>query len=123
MKHIELNAHAEAVQQFFLALPVEPEGSVIELDGRAVACVFPAGENGNEAEGDSGPWTDAKNQRRCALVDKEIDGGLTREEALELAALQRQLQRHLRAVAPLPLEDARRLHQELLAKAEAERKR
>ena len=41
---------------------------------------------------------------------------------VHLEILQRQMDRHLRKVAPLPLEDARRLHQELLAKAEAARK-
>jgi hypothetical protein len=123
MKHIELNAQGEAVKQFFLSLPVDPDGSVIELNGRVLARVFPAGGNGHGIEGDSGPWTEAKNKRRGALIDKEIDGCLTREEAMELEVLQRQMHRHLRTLAPLPLEDARRLHQELLAKAEAARKR
>jgi hypothetical protein len=123
MKHIELNSQGEAVKQFFLSLPVDPEGSVIELNGRVFAHIFPAGENGNGIDGDSGPWTEAKNQRRCPLIDKEIDGCLTGQEALELEGLQRQLHRHLRTLAPLPLNDARQLHQELLAKAEALRKR
>jgi len=69
-----------------------------------------------------GPWTEAKNRRRCDLIDKDIDDHLTPEEAVELETLERQMDRHLRTVAPLPLEDARRLHQELLAKAEAARK-
>jgi hypothetical protein len=123
MKHIELNAHAEAVKQFFLSLPADPDGSVVELNGHVVACVFPGWEKGNGVEDDWGPWTEAKNKRRCALIDKEIDSYLTREEAIELEALQRQMHRYLRALAPLPLEDARRLHQGLLAKAEAARKR
>jgi hypothetical protein len=123
MKHLELIALGVAVKQFFLSLPVDPEGSVIELNGRVFAHIFPAGEIGIGIEGDSGPWTEAKNQRRCALIDKEIDGCLTRQEALELEGLQRQLHRHLRTLAPLPLDDARQLHQELLAKTEAARQR
>src|SRR5262249_23920881 len=41
VKHIDLNAHGEAVKQFFLSLPVDPEGSVVELNGQAVARVTP----------------------------------------------------------------------------------
>jgi DNA-directed RNA polymerase subunit F len=64
-----------------------------------------------------GPWTKEKNDRRCKLIDREIDGTLTAAETLELAQLQQQMLRWLGQVAPLPLEDARRLHQELLEKA------
>jgi hypothetical protein len=42
MKHIELNAQAEAVKQFFLSLLGDPDGSMVELDGLAVARVIPA---------------------------------------------------------------------------------
>jgi hypothetical protein len=122
MKHIELNAQGEAVKQFFLTLPADADGSVIELDGQAVARLFAVGKDGNGAEFHPGPWTEAKNKRRCELIDKDIDDHLTPGEAIELEVLQRQMDRHLRKVAPLPLEDARRLHQELLAKAETARK-
>jgi hypothetical protein len=122
MKRIELSSQGEAVQGFFLSLPVDADGSLIELNGQAVARVFAIGKDGNGAELHPGPWTEAKNRRRCELIDKDIDDHLTPEEAVELEALERQMDRHLRAVAPLPLEDARRLHQELLAKAEAARK-
>ena len=44
-----------------------------------------------DAERDAGPWTEAKNRRRCDLIDKEIDGRLAPEAALELESLQRQL--------------------------------
>lgn len=64
-------------------------------------------------------WTETMNERRCELVVKEIDGFLTVEEAIELANLERQIDRHLRRVAPLPLGEVRRLHELLLAKAEA----
>lgn len=39
MQHIDLKTHEEAVKQFFLALPADPDGSLIELDGHAVARV------------------------------------------------------------------------------------
>jgi hypothetical protein len=42
---------------------------------------------------------------------------LTADEAMELARLQDEMLRHRQRVAPPPLEDARRLHQELLNRA------
>jgi hypothetical protein len=59
-------------------------------------------------------WTEAKNARRCDLIDKEVTGTLNAAEAEELAGLQREMLRHRHRVAPLPLEAARRLHKELL---------
>ena len=121
MKHIELNGQGEAIKQFFLALRVGTEGSVVELDGEAIARVLPVSGKYNGRKKATGPWTDAKNRRRSELIDKEIDGALTPDESLELEILQEQMLAHRRKVAPLPLEDARRLHQELLAKAERKR--
>jgi hypothetical protein len=63
------------------------------------------------------PWTDAKNQRRCDLIDRKYAEGLKPAEAAELAVLQEQMLRCRQRVAPLPLEAALRLHQELLKKA------
>jgi len=53
-------------------------------------------------------WTDEKNARRCDLIDKEIDGRLTLQEAVELARLQSEMLAYRRRVAPLPIGDARR---------------
>ena len=64
-----------------------------------------------------GPWTEPKNARRCDLIDRKYDGGLTPAEESEVAHLQEQMLRHRQRVAPLPLEDTRRLYQELLARA------
>jgi hypothetical protein len=97
-----------------LSLPDDANGSVLELEGRAVACVVPIGEEPVKA---NGAWSDAKNSRRCALIDKEIDCGLTAVEAVELHRLQREMLTHRHKVAPLPLAEARKLHQELLAKS------
>ncbi len=63
------------------------------------------------------PWTDEKNARRCALIDQEIAGTLTPEQTLELRRLQAEVIRYRERVAPLPIEDARKLHQELLDRA------
>jgi len=68
--------------------------------------------------GDKEPWTKEKNDRRCDLIErKHGGGGLTPAEALELARLQEQMLRYRDRVAPLPLEHARQLHQDLLEKA------
>ena len=62
-------------------------------------------------------WTEAKNQRRCQLVDKEIDGTISVDEKAELNRLQAEMLTYRRKVAPLPLEELRELHQELLRQA------
>jgi hypothetical protein len=118
MTHIELNRQGDAIKKFFLTLPVDPEGSVVELDGRAVARVVPLQNGVNSVTLYSGPWTGAKNARRCELVDRKIDGILTPEEANELAVLQEQFFQERRRLAPLSLADLRQLHQELLVKAQ-----
>jgi hypothetical protein len=67
---------------------------------------------------DGTAWNDLKNARRCALADREIEGTLLPNEAAELAVLQQQMLAERRRLAPVPLDDLRRLHQELLAKAQ-----
>jgi hypothetical protein len=114
MTHVNLDGVEEAVRRFVLAAAVDPAGSVLELNGQPVAWIVPF--VASTANGDE-PWTEAKNQRRCDLIDRKYAGGLTPPEAVELAQLQDEMLRHRQRVAPLPLEDARRLHQELLTKA------
>lgn len=116
MNHISLDSQDEAVKRFVLSLPADPHGSILELGGQAVVCVLPASAVNEE---DNSPWTEEKNARRCNLIDRKFAGGLSPAEALELAQLQEQMLRYRQRVAPLPLEDARKLHQELLAKAAA----
>lgn len=70
---------------------------------------IPGPRNGADEE-----WTEAKNARRCELIDREVANMLTLEEAQELASLQQEMLRHRRRLAPLPLEDARKLYEELL---------
>jgi hypothetical protein len=68
-------------------------------------------------ENDREAWTEAKNQRRCDLIDRKYMGRLTPSETLELDQLQAEMLRYRQRAAPLPLEDARRLHHELLTRA------
>jgi hypothetical protein len=114
MNHILLDKQDEAVKRFFLSLPADAQGSVVELNGHAVACVLPPPKAMN---GTTEEWNDAKNERRCDLIDREFNGpALTAAEMVELAGLQEEMLRYRQRVAPLPIEDARRLHQELLAR-------
>jgi hypothetical protein len=119
---VNLDTQDEAVKRFFLTLPIDPGGSVLKLHGHDFARVLPVGPVSESAPANEEEWTDAKNSRRCDLIDKEIDGTITPEEARELYALQQAMLRYRRRVAPLPLEDARRLHQELLQKAQQGRR-
>jgi hypothetical protein len=117
MTHIALDSQDEAIKRFVLSLPVDPQGAILELNGRAVVHVLPISE-GNGDDTTNGTWTEEKNAQRCALIDREIEGTLTPKEAAVLNRLQQDMLRHRRRVAPLPLADARKLHQELLAKAQ-----
>lgn len=81
--------------------------------------IVPANDDasGGQAARPSGrfeEWTEAKNARRFALIDKEIAGQLTFAEADELAQLQREMDDFLQRVAPLPLEAVRTLHEQLV---------
>ena len=114
MTHVKLDAVEEPVKQFVLAVALDPGGSVLDINGLPIGWVVPAGavpSNGDET------WTEAKNQRRCDLIDGKYTRGLTPTEAVELAQLQEQMLRYRQRVAPLPLVDARKLHQELLNRA------
>ena len=110
MTHVSIDRQPEAVKQFFETLELPPEGSVVEMNGRPVARMLPANHRDSE-------WTEAKNVRRAELIDRDIAGTITPNETLELELLQEELQRHVERVAPLPLDYARQLHQQLLAKA------
>jgi hypothetical protein len=117
MKHVSLDTQDEAVKRFILSLSADPDGSLLEIDGRAVVQVLPIAPQQNGSSR-SDEWTEQKNARRCDLIDKEIAGTLDGGEAEELAGLQQEMLRHRRRVAPLPLEAVRRLHQELLDRAQ-----
>jgi hypothetical protein len=116
MTHVNLDAQPEVVRQFVLALSASPEGVVLESAGRAVACVVPPPKQA-EATPPEAEWTDKRNRRRCELIDRKYDHGLSPSEEAELALLQDAMYRVIDKVAPLPLDDARSLHQELVQKA------
>ncbi|MGI8978959.1 MAG: hypothetical protein ACR2FY_07020 [Pirellulaceae bacterium] len=59
-------------------------------------------------------WTEAKNARRFALIDKDVTGTISPTEAIELARLQEEVDHFLARVAPLPIAEARQLHEELM---------
>lgn len=63
---------------------------------------------------DNDEWSDEKNARRFALIDKEIDGTLTPAESAELHNLQAEIDAFLRRVAPLPITETRKLHARLV---------
>ena len=61
-------------------------------------------------------WNEELNERRCGLIDKDIQVTLSDDERRELEALTEQFREYRRHVAPLPIEGARRLHAELVDK-------
>lgn len=69
-----------------------------------------------EGDASNGDWTEEKNARRCALIDKDIAGTITDEERVELAKLEWQGNEYYDQVAPPPIDGARALHQQLLDK-------
>ena len=114
MNHINLDTLPEPMREFIRAMVVAPGGSVIEENGKRLASVTPVWK---PSDGAPSEWTEAKNQRRCDLIDREIDGSLTVEERVELEDLQDQMLRYRHRVAPLPLAQAQRLLDELERKA------
>jgi hypothetical protein len=52
---------------------------------------------------DLAEWNEDKNARRCELIDKKHDSGLSSAEEAELDRLQSELATHQRQVAPRPL--------------------
>ncbi len=59
-------------------------------------------------------WSEAKNARRCELIDRKIQNTISTQEAAELGELQEALRAYLDRVAPLPMEGAKKLHAELM---------
>lgn len=115
VKHLNLDAEPATVRNVLLPLSLDRAGTAVEVNGHVVAYIVPKGlTNGHPDE----PWTDAKNDRRCDLIDRKYNGDpLTLDEEVELVRLQEEASRHVRRVAPLPLDAARKLHQELLMAA------
>jgi hypothetical protein len=118
MNHVNLDNQDEIVKRFVLSVSADPSGSVLELNGKAVACIVPPSSSMNgAATGEE--WTAAKNARRAELIKRKYADGLAPAEVVELAGLQEAMLRYRQMVAPLPLDDACKLHQELLSRAAA----
>ena len=115
MTHLNIDRQPDAVRQFFASLALTPAGSVVEMNGRPVAHVLPA--DVPPAATDATEWTPQNNHRRCELIDKKFASGLTPGETTELTLLTAGLRTFIARVAPVPLDEVRRLHQELLEKA------
>lgn len=60
-------------------------------------------------------WTEEKNARRCELIDLSVNYWLVTTEKTELGVLQAEMLEHRHSVAPLPLGEAREMHQRLKA--------
>ena len=71
------------------------------------------GAKGATPSGSNGDWTEDRNARRFALIDKQIAGAISTDEAAELQQLQQQIDEYLRRVAPLPVTASRELHEQL----------
>jgi hypothetical protein len=95
-------ATARAILATFIDSGMEIE-SVLELLGQV------AGERRSAAVA----WSDALNQRRFVLIDKEIQGALAPAERIELARLTRIMRDHVESETNLPIEGARALHRKL----------
>jgi hypothetical protein len=68
------------------------------------------------------PWTEEKNQRRCDLIDKEINGHITPAEQAELDCLQQELYTAHPRVTREELDVLRQMYHELKQKADSEMK-
>lgn len=117
MTRINLDSHPEIIRQFVLDLSTRSDGTVLESAGKPVACLIPPPKVSPGGSPPAAAWTEEMNGRRCDLLDRKYDQGLSSDEEVELALLQDAWHRYVDQVAPLPLEAARQLHQELLRKA------
>jgi len=121
MTHVNIDRQPEAVKEFFKSLALSPEGSVVEMNGRPLARMLPADANVKNSE--RLEWSGELNERRCNLIDRKYAIGLTADEEIELANLTSAMRKFVDRMAPVPLDDVRRLHQELLEKAAASNSR
>lgn len=115
MTHVNLDSQPELIRQFVLAIAAK-SGAVLESSGKPVACLFPPPRLPN-TKAEHGPWTEEMNERRCELIDRKYDQGLSAIEEAELLLLQDAMYRFVDRVAPLPMHATQELLAELLRKA------
>lgn len=58
-------------------------------------------------------WTAELNQRRFELIDRDIQGTLSRDEQVELVGLTQLTREHVDSEVNLPMEGAKKLHRHL----------
>ena len=114
MLEIDVESHDEPVLQFLLSLPQDPGGTGLRVNGRTVFRIVPVL---SPSPADTAGWSEERNARRAALIERDVLGSITPSEAIELEDLQDTLRRFRRTVAPLPLGETRRLLEELERKA------
>lgn len=107
MPSVSLDGLPEPVREFFLSLPREGEDTIIEWQGQEWATVRTG------IIDPEGRWTEAKNVRRLALIDREFTGLITSAEAIELEDLQEEMRRYRHRMYPLPLAETRRILEDL----------
>jgi hypothetical protein len=110
MTELTLESLAAPVRAFFESLPKGNGETVLVDRGRAVFRIQPTNDSADE-------WTATKNARRFALIDRELDGTLSANEATELEALQTEFRRFRRRTTPLPIGETRQMLEELERKA------
>jgi hypothetical protein len=64
-------------------------------------------------------WTNEKNIKRCALIDKEVDGTITGKEQIILDWLQAEMLAHRKKTAPLPIGKLKRFLNSLKLRVKA----
>ena len=102
----QTNAFGDLLDQYF----AEVRGNVgPSPEMKSVVDQTASGDGPND-----GDWSDELNELRIELIDKDIQGNITSGERAELAELQRKAVAYRDRVAPLPIEGARHLHQQLL---------
>jgi hypothetical protein len=116
MNHFRWESLSEPLREFFRSLAGLPDGAVIEENGRPIFRVTAYPEPAAAATAGV-PWTEADNRRRCELIDLDLDGRLSPDERRELDDLEARISRYVNAIAPLPLEPLRQLHERLLEEA------
>ena len=112
LQHVRWEHLPESLRQFLKGVAASPDGAVIEEGGRPIFRVLPY-PHPSDGPGPAA-WSAADNARRCDLIDKDLDAGLTAAERGALNELESRLDAHAEVVAPLPLEPLRRLHRRLL---------
>src|ERR1700722_4543159 len=110
MIEVDVDMREKSGLRFVLSLPTDPNASWLRVNGKMLFRVIPVLPSESPVEPE---WTNERNARRFLLIDKEVRGDITAAEAIELEDLQDQLRRYRRQVAPLPLDETRRMLEEL----------